>query len=283
MSLDGKAQLISSETTPPRHHPVRPSSSGALIPQKRTGSLQRSQSAFSFRPYSRSSPINGASIPRLTTGRSRDARSWEFCCDPDAHDELTSQAEKESSGSAVAAISLMRSTSKTALKPNSNKRNAPSARQETSTHGKKPKLGRAMSSLARLQNTGLPYSKGKCQNIFTRSPSGDSDKENWAPGEDGGNPRRRPLPINRGEKSSYSKVILGDNHNVLTHALNLGGSKNKRRKGAHAEPKVFEDQENAGEVGRDVEKFMRGEISPSKKGDLDCVQGLLSLSQGNWR
>jgi hypothetical protein len=28
---------------------------------------------------------------------------------------------------------------------------------------------------------------------------------------------------------------------------------------------------------------MRGEVSPSKRGDLDCIQGLLSLSQGNWR
>ena len=58
---------------------------------------------------------------------------------------------------------------------------------------------------------------------------------------------------------------------------------NKRRKGAYIEPKVFEDEENRGDPGEDVENFMRGEISPSKKGDLDCVQGLLSLSQGNWR
>jgi hypothetical protein len=34
----------------------------------------------------------------------------------------------------------------------------------------------------------------------------------------------------------------------------------------------------------DVERFMRGgDVSPSKKPDMDCVAGLLSLSQGAWR
>jgi hypothetical protein len=33
----------------------------------------------------------------------------------------------------------------------------------------------------------------------------------------------------------------------------------------------------------EVERFMRGQVSPSKKGDVDAVAGLLSLSQGNWR
>lgn len=286
MSLEGKAELISSEPSPPREQPLRPSSSGSLPPQRRAGGLQRSQSAYAFEPYSRSSPTIDRPIPRLTSGRSRDARTWEFCCDPEAHDELTKQAETESSGSAVAAISLIRSSSKTALKSNSNKRNAPSAKQESSAHGKKPKLGRAMSSLARLQGTGMQSSKSlesnKGQDYFSRSPSGDSDKENWIPGENGGNSRRRALPAVRTNKLSSSKSVLGDNFNVPTDALNLGGPRNKRRKGAYVEPKVFEDQEDSGETG-EVEQFMRGDISPSKKGDLDCVQGLLSLSQGNWR
>lgn len=113
-----------------------------------------------------------------------------------------------------------------------------------------------------------------------RSPSGDSDKENWVPHEGGGgNRRRRPLPSSRPDK--HSRTVLGDNHNVPSHAINFGGKKNRKR--TAVTPNIFEDEENTAEAGEEVEKFMRGEVSPSKKGDLDCIQGLLSLSQGNWR
>jgi hypothetical protein len=228
-------------------------------------------------------------MPRLPTGRSRDARTWEFCCDAEAQDELTTQAENESHGSALAAISLIRSASNSALKPNVNKRNAPAVKHDPHKHGKRPKLGRATSSLARLQNsaktssklTQEPPSYGK--DVLVNSPSGDSDKENWMPNEHGGNPRRRPLPSSRSDKHQNPRAILGDNFNVPTHAVNFGGDRHRNRKSAKVPPEVFEDQENNGEVPAEVEKFMRGEISPSKKGDLDCVQGLLSLSQGNWR
>jgi hypothetical protein len=286
MSLDGKAELISDSPSPPRAIPPRPSSSaGAYLPQKRMRTLQRSQSALPFGALPRQS-VTGAPFPRLPTGRSRDARSWEFCCDPESRDELTAFAENESNGSAVAAISLLRSTSNTALKPNNNKRNAPATRHEASKqHGKRTKLGRAQSSVARLQNPSskMPeiVSGNNGKDRLMRSPSGDSDKENWIPNENSGNPRRRPLPSTRSDKQLGSRAVLGDNHNIPSHAVNFGG--NRRRKAKDSEPNIFEDKENAGEVGRDVEKFMRGEISPSKKGDLDCVQGLLSLSQGNWR
>jgi hypothetical protein len=288
MSLDGKAELISSGPSPPRAHSARPSSSGSAIPQNRMRGLQRSKSALPFGPLPRKSPTTAPFVPRLASGRSRDARTWEFCCDAEARDELTTQAENESSGSAVAAINLIRSTSNSALKPNTNKRNATAIKHDQSKHGKKPKLGRATSSLARLQSTGKQFSNSSQirpntdKDGLMRSPSGDSDKENWIPTEGGGNPRRRPLPSGRSDKQASSKAVLTDNFNVPTHAVNFGGSKNKR-KPAFEEPNVFEDEENSRDVPVEVEKFMRGEISPSKKGDLDCVQGLLSLSQGNWR
>jgi hypothetical protein len=290
MSLDGKAELISDEPSPPRAIPPRPSSSaGAYLPQRRMGTLQRSQSALPFGPLPRQS-ISGASFPRMPTGRSRDARSWEFCCDTESRDELTTFAENESNGSAVAAISLLRSTSNVALKPNNNKRNAPAKHESSKPHGKKLKLGRAQSSLARLQNRLKPFSAvsekdygSNGKDGLMRSPSGDSDKENWIPNENAGNPRRRPLPSARADKQLGSRAVLGGNHNILSHAIDFGGNRNRRRKTKDVQPNIFEDKENAGEVDADVEKFMRGEISLSKKGDLDCVQGLLSLSQGNWR
>ncbi|TVY47268.1 hypothetical protein LOCC1_G002097 [Lachnellula occidentalis] len=290
MSLDGKAELISDIPSPPRAIPPRPTSSaGAYLPQKRMRTFQRSQSALPFGPLSRQS-VAGAPFPRLPTGRSRDARSWEFCCDTESRDELTTFAENESNGSAVAAISLLRSTSNAALKPNNNKRNAPATRPEPNNqHGKKPKLGRAHSSLARLQNP-LPSSKDAEKDYgsigkdgLMLSPSGDSDKENWMPNNASGNPRRRPLPSARTYKQIGSRAILGDNHNVVSHAVDFGGTRNRRRKAKDVGSGIFEDKENGGKVDEAVEKFMQGEISPSKKGDLDCVQGLLSLSQGNWR
>jgi hypothetical protein len=103
------------------------------------------------------------------------------------------------------------------------------------------------------------------------------------PNEHGSNPHRRPLPSNRSDKQQNLRTILGDNFNVPTHAVNLGGARHRNRKHTNVALEVFEDQENSDQVPPEVEKFMCGEISPSKKGDLDCVQGLLSLSQGNWR
>lgn len=251
--------------------------------------LQRSHSALPFAQFPSGTHVIPPFMPRLPTGRSREARTWEFCCDPEAQDELTTQAENESHGSALAAISLIRSASNSALKANINKRNAPSVKHDSNKHGKRPKLGRATSSLARLQNPGKVSLKptqqpsGYGKDGLMHSPSGDSDKENWLPNEHGGNSRRRPLPPSRSEKQHNPRAGLVDNFNVPTHAVNFGGGRNRNRKSANVVPEIFEDQENIGEVPAEVEKFMRGEVSPSKKGDLDCIQGLLSLSQGNWR
>jgi hypothetical protein len=144
-----------------------------------------------------------------------------------------------------------------------------------------------MSSLARLQNTEKPSQLSQTPSSYGKdgliiSPSGDSDKENWVPTE-GGNARRHPLPSSRSGKQSQPKTVFGDNLNIPTYAVNLGGSRRRKRKSINIETNIFEDQDNHSEVPEEVEKFMRGEISPSKKGDLDGVQALLSLSQGNWR
>ncbi|CZT49896.1 related to LIM homeobox protein [Rhynchosporium secalis] len=287
MSLDGKAELISTTPSPPRRFSARPtSSSSSMLPHRRMG-LQRSQSAITFGPRPTMAHSGSSLMPRLPTGRSRDARTWETCCDGEVRDELTKLAENESHGSAVAAISLIRSSSKTALKVNSNKRNAPALKHDLVKQGKKQKLGRAMSSLARLQNTSKPSSKesqdpsGYTKDGLLRSPSGDSDKENWLPREGGGNPRRRPLPAGRSNTQPQTRAILSENNNITSHA-DFGGNRNRKRK-PKVEHAIFEDSENSAKAGEEVEKFMRGEVSPSKKGDLDCIQGLLSLSQGNWR
>ena len=57
-----------------------------------------------------------SSVPRLTSGRSRDSRAWEFWCDADARNSLSQKADKERSGSAANAIGLLRSNSKAELR-----------------------------------------------------------------------------------------------------------------------------------------------------------------------
>jgi hypothetical protein len=270
LSLDGKAELVSSETSPQRSDVPRPTSSGPNLVRRQPGGLQRSQSALSFGTLPNKKPSTKPFLSKLTSGRSRDARTWEFCCDTDSRDELTTQAENESSGSAVAAISLIRSTSNSTMKPNPNKRNAPAPRNDSAKHGKKAKLVRSSSSLAKLQGNDKSEAK---------SPSGDSDKENWSPNDGNGNTRRRMLPTTKPQGQTRRRIL--EESSVISTSSHETQKSRKRSK--HVGADIFEDYVAEKAVNSEVESFMRGEVSPSKKGDLDCIQGLLSLSQGNWR
>jgi hypothetical protein len=272
LSLDGKAELVSSEVSPPRPQQPRPLAPTSTAPHLRQGGLKRSQSAALPFVHVAQRLSNLPAVPRLRNGRSRDSRTWEFCCDTEAKDELTTQAENESSGSAVAAISLLRSTSNSNLKSSINKRNAPVPKVE-SKQGKRPKLGRASSSLARLQYNG--------KNLAL-SPSGESDKENWLPDEDSGNAQRRSGLTGRQQKPNRRRVLV-DSSTSKTHTSALLGQRAVQRKSAASDAGIFEDGDDKRKADPEVERFMRGEVSPSKKGDLDCIQGLLSLSQGTWR
>lgn len=257
-------------------------------------------------------------------------------------DELTAYAARESSGSAIAAISLLRTLSSSshsgishgggALQPNGAKRNArPNAQPNHSA--KKPKLSRASSSVGRLQTNFVntttdkvpvrreqtpvdvdDLKKSKVSILF--SPGGnDSDKENWSPDKEGrqmfrGASRppngRRPLPSEPTSKSVVLQKprrsmgrVLGDasNRSLLGRARTAPTS---RRKRGSTPVSIFEDGAGAGaddsegesegeDHGRnaieddEVERFMRGEVSPSKKGAASAIAGLLALSQGNWR
>ncbi|XXG94612.1 NAD(+) kinase [Hypoxylon texense] len=328
LSLDGKAELVSAQPSPPR--PAQLPLSGdvdTLPPVRANRTLHRSRSALPGITLPPISTLTAHLPPQLTRGRSRDVHAWESCCEADTRDELTKQAENESSGSAVAAISLLRSSSSSAslsnlvhghsasvLQPNPGKRNAPTHR---STHreggAKKAKLSRATSSVARMQSlppapldkdkaaaSADPEKKpGKGSLSVILSPSGDSDKENWSPDEEG-NPhhRRRPLPSPKAPASTLPSKnarrvgrVLGEQDSTAKRSLLFGSRANTApsSRPRDATLSIFEDKENSGAQegakrdDREVEGFMRGSVSPSKRGDMDCVAGLLSLSQGNWR
>ncbi|KAL7629381.1 hypothetical protein AAE478_000901 [Parahypoxylon ruwenzoriense] len=328
LSLEGKAELVTTQPSPPSPAQLQLLGEADTLPPVRTNrTLHRSRSAL---PGITLPPISTltAHLPQLTRGRSRDVHAWESCCEADTRDELTKQAENESSGSAVAAISLLRSSSSSAslsnlihnqnptnvLQSNPAKRNAPPNKSSHRGAAKKPKLGRASSSVARVQS--LPPASlleafgdggavkvldpekkpGKGSLSAILSPTGgDSDKENWSPDEEGNPPqhRRRPLPSPKTQsqalvsKSNPRRVgrIFGDQGGLGKRSLFGSRANTAPASRPMRDVMIFEDKEN-GKTGKgddEVERFMRGDVSPSKRGDMDCVAGLLSLSQGNWR
>ncbi|PSR92071.1 hypothetical protein BD289DRAFT_481221 [Coniella lustricola] len=363
MSMEGKAELIP-QPSPPRLSPTALSENSVPLDRPHQHRSHSVAGSITLPPISTltasleatDTPTAQSHVlqqpqprlhPRLYRSRSRDVHLWELACEANSvelRDELTTYAERESSGSAIAAISLLRTLSSNAhspalnlngnaLQPNSNKRNARHNahhhHQQQQQHAKKPKLGRASSSVARLQNNFMNMTANEIivrrndegvdeeddlkkvkMSMLVSSGGHDSDKENWSPGkpsvfrglQPGGG--RRPLPS---APTSKSLSTQNGRRRVLQDGMNrgmLGRSSTApaaRRKKGELPIAIFEDNvvemhvsssdEEHGhhppernEVTDDeVERFMRGEVSPSKKGAASAIAGLLALSQGHWR
>ena len=268
MSLEGavKVKTTDAETpSPPKQRAPPPT-----VPSRAPASLQRSKSVITL---SSNVSQESAGKPKVKSvggqfGRSRDARTWEFYCDGDAREALSAHAEDERTGSAVGTINLIRSQSQTSRAQSmtersggSNTKNAPMS-QRTVKH----KLSRARSSMARLQDTNQTLVKPSMKEADPsglRSPSGDSDKENWAPGT-----RLSHHPLRRQHASANRRPILGDEKHRLSHARSTGG--------------LAADQKRGGIIGHSG-RHQRLIEAAGKGEDLDCIQGLLSLSQGAWQ
>lgn len=291
LSLEGKAELVpNNESSPMRETPSRPSSTLPSLTYRR--SLQRSHSALPAVTLPPISTLTNSLPPHLVRGRSRDVHAWELCADSETRDELTAQAEHESSGSAIAAISLLRSTS-SILQPNTVKRNSSLAKLARSRQIKKPRFNRTSSSVARLETCWLNDEKSResCHakmNVSMLVSPSDSDKENWSPRRDGSSAEgRRQMPPSSPIRSQSARrigrVLQGRKSPAFLMRSNTVPSEVRSpvKTGIH----TLADLEPKAESPRDdeVSRFMCGEVSPSKKGDMDCVAGLLSLSQGAWR
>ena len=229
-----------------------------------------------------------------THGRSRDARTWEFYCDSDAQNALTTAAEHEREGSACGALGLIRSNSagQRPLQP-SKKGNklqlhgdASKRKDATLLEKKAPKLARTSSSFARLQNSGKAVlgdaaNKGKGSKAIAiwEDPDGDSDKENWEPGTQISRPRN-----SRFADSNRVHAVLRENDRELSHSSSLGTlmAREKANRAGHSKPvDRVHDKENA--AGDDeVARFMGESTQAQGDEDIDAVQSLLSLSQGAW-
>lgn len=256
MTAEGAVKIRTNDEptpSPPKERPLPPTRS-----QTSQTKIRRSISLFED---PETPQVDQSSKPRLLNagfGRSRDARTWEFYCDNNARDALSTQVEAERNGSAVGAINLIRSNSQKSrgfpapMSPSLAKGNAQLGTAKSKAG--KPKMMRAKSSLARLQSSeqDAPVLKQSSkQGSHVRSPSGDSDKENWAPGT-----RISENPLRRTQPTNNRRPVLQSN-----------GSATFRDARPHSN--------------------IAGKASIVKTGaggdDLDCIQGLLSLSQGAWR
>ncbi|RCI15493.1 hypothetical protein L249_3393 [Ophiocordyceps polyrhachis-furcata BCC 54312] len=276
LSLGGKAEL---EWSPARVAPARPSSALPEPSQPHRASLQRSHSAI---PLVTLPSINSLDVFRpapMARGRSRDVQAWESCADSEKRDQLTTQAEHESRGSAIADISLLKSSG-AVLQAGSVKRNASVTRpRELKRH----KLSRSSSQVE-------PESS-KMKVAMLLSPN-DSDKENWSPVQGDQVPRpqagRRPLPCNAPSKAHNSRrtggVLEEQKRPRLFHNRANTAPSDFTSTTSKTSCDIYEDPSSDDDDDDDaMKRFLSANVSPSKKGDMDCIAGLLSLSKGNWR
>ncbi|EXJ77157.1 hypothetical protein A1O3_10315 [Capronia epimyces CBS 606.96] len=260
MTVDGAMKIrTNNEPTPSPEKPRAPPPPS--LQSKVKTPLVRSKSAMNSIELSQNSGQGAQNRPvGASFGRSRDARTWEFYCDSNTKDALSTQAEAETAGSAVSAINLIRTNSfksrSQALSPSLSKANN---RLTPGLKGGKPKLARAKSSLARLQGcdgTAEPSKSKSKRPGHMRSESGDSDKENWAPGT-----RLSEHPLRRTQPSASQRLILQENEDMTFPDARSSRKLRDGKTGSRESP---------------TKEKAKGE-------ELDCVQGLLSLSQGAWR
>ncbi|KAL1893239.1 hypothetical protein Cpir12675_004217 [Ceratocystis pirilliformis] len=209
-SLDGRAE-ITSEVSPTSFRNSERATS--VLPELHCKSLDENNN---------NNKANGVTLPPLSlltrsiqTGRSRDVHEWEVCCDMNTpqDDQLTKIALNEAAGSALAEISLRRSTTNLSgshqatpghsgvLQANNNRKNMALSPTPQATNG--GKTSSRSSSTMFYTNTadcsGASYtSASQFEKIAAKrtariqmvmlaadpspAPSGtDSDKENWTP------------------------------------------------------------------------------------------------------
>lgn len=294
MSSDGEALIRTEDEPSPSKNRIR------LIPARtpRLHGLRRSTSAVNFgTPHSSLGDREGGS---KAFGRSRDARTWELYCDSDARSALSTPLSSQN-GSNVATPRLYQSGSRHSLarrsfsKPSVLSPRPGLLKQRTAVPGsdeKRRKLSRTVSSLGRLESIQkLDGSQVLAEK--NHSPKGydddvdwdvgDSDKENWVPGTNRPNSRRPRKATSQVQRPALQETGIKNRSTVDDLALAANGKRGRAFRGARVPPNKEGGVKVAGKLDAEVAAFMSGSGPASREDDLDCIQGLLSLSQGAWR
>ena len=271
MSSDGKAVIRGENEPSPSKNRV------AMFSVRRTkmSSLRRSSSAVFP-----ATPRAGVAEKDRAFGRSRDPRNWESFCDTDARSALSTPSSGPNASPALFQSRSQRSLPRSASGRHSFVSNADFTNTPISQSmgEKRRKLARTVSSLGRLEtgrNKANANPSKLSKPLFSKSGKsnlemdpGDSDKENWVPGTRSANIRRR-------NTSHASRQVLRDANRNRGLGISTNGKRNR--------PLQAGSQGKAPEFSAEVSAFMAGGSGDSQEDDLDCVQGLLSLSQGAWR
>ncbi|KAF1849340.1 uncharacterized protein K460DRAFT_89260 [Cucurbitaria berberidis CBS 394.84] len=285
---DGTARIVTDldKTPSPPHAKTNPSNFS-----RAAAGLRRSYSAAGLNERLAAAARGEPSpkMPRTSSnmGRSRDSRAWEFWCDPDSRSStsLTTRAEQEGSGSAADAIGILRANRKI-LAQNQARQNTPLI----SRHGSHKVLG----------SPGVKKSRGSMQRASTISgrfstkeykksgdttesdefPSTESDKENWEPDVPKSVRRDRDVATTP-PASRAARQILGENTDLMSQTSSLGAMlAREKRKGRKTDIDPEKDDE--------LRQFMNGDglserTNLSSAEEAGCVEGLLKLSQGQWK
>lgn len=276
MSSDGKAVIRAENEPSPSKNRV------AMFSVRRTkmSGLRRSSSAIFP-----ATPRAGMTEKDRVFGRSRDPRNWESFFDTDARSALSTPTSSQTAPNPSPGLfqsRSQRSLSRTmSARQNLTSVHADSMRTPISQSmgDKRRKLSRTVSSLGRLEternkSSNLPSKLSKSMTSKSNKPDleldpGDSDKENWVPGT-------RSSQIRRRTTSHAPRSVLRD-ANTNRRISAVGNGKRNRPYPAGTQGKAPTD------LSADVSAFMSSGTGGSQEDDLDCVQGLLSLSQGAWR
>ncbi|GFF83206.1 homeobox protein YOX1 [Aspergillus udagawae] len=289
MSSDGKA-VIRTEDEP---SPSKGRISMFSTRSSRFAGLRRSSSAVVL-----GTPRAGAIEKEKAFGRSRDPRNWESFFDTDARSALSTPTSSQSAPNS-ASPNLMVAPGQRSLTRSLSARHT---KLSTSTvndylntpipqHAgeKRRKLSRTVSSLGRLESghgnlnrtPSGAYKISKLRDTMKDKDDldiecGDSDKENWIPGTRVSHVRRRAASHHQSQRP----VLKEANGRESRINRNLAATGRRSR---ISQPSHRKSIKSMPELDADVSAFMAGGGVASQEEDLDCVQGLLSLSQGAWR
>ena len=136
-------------------------------------------------------------------------------------------------------------------------------------------MQRASTSCGRLQSKSSRKVSDSSES--DELPQTESDKENWEPDL---TPGRRSHKTGPPGSSQRTRQILGENTDIMSQSSSLGAmlAKEKNKGQESEDPEQDEELRMFMKGGR-----LSGRTSLSSAEEAGCVEGLLKLSQGQWR